>query len=286
MKNLVSRFVSDESGATAIEYGLIAAGISVAIIAVVQWHRFEAEYCLRQDQYAARRTIIVRNRVSKRLRRNPPEPFSFWTPRVIRMKEKIAKKFSRKMELFFLRNFQPPALGSRMTGRSRSRVIRRIKKMSLLNKFLRDESGATAIEYGLIAAGISVAIIAWSTASARSSILLSARSIRSWADIIRSDLSIQRTPRDQLRNRAASFFFCANGTARLFFYCSAHVPVRTCVSYMTMALTDAIRLLLFPALMAFAASSDLFTMTISNRVSLALIAGFAFMAVAHRNERP
>jgi pilus assembly protein Flp/PilA len=32
--------------------------------------------------------------------------------------------------------------------------------MILLNKFLRDESGATAIEYGLIAAGISVAIIA------------------------------------------------------------------------------------------------------------------------------
>ena len=36
MKSLVSRFVKDESGATAIEYGLIAAGISVAIIAVVQ----------------------------------------------------------------------------------------------------------------------------------------------------------------------------------------------------------------------------------------------------------
>ena len=36
MKNLVSRFMKDESGATAIEYGLIAAGISVAIIAVVQ----------------------------------------------------------------------------------------------------------------------------------------------------------------------------------------------------------------------------------------------------------
>ena len=32
--------------------------------------------------------------------------------------------------------------------------------MSLLSRFLRDESGATAIEYGLIAAGISVAIIA------------------------------------------------------------------------------------------------------------------------------
>jgi pilus assembly protein Flp/PilA len=31
--------------------------------------------------------------------------------------------------------------------------------MSLLSRFLRDESGATAIEYGLIAAGISVVII-------------------------------------------------------------------------------------------------------------------------------
>jgi pilus assembly protein Flp/PilA len=35
MKNLISRFVKDESGATAIEYGLIAAGIALAIIAVV-----------------------------------------------------------------------------------------------------------------------------------------------------------------------------------------------------------------------------------------------------------
>lgn len=32
----IMRFLSDESGATAIEYGLIAAGIAVAIIAVVQ----------------------------------------------------------------------------------------------------------------------------------------------------------------------------------------------------------------------------------------------------------
>ena len=35
VKNFVRRFLKDESGATAIEYGLIAAGISVAIIAVV-----------------------------------------------------------------------------------------------------------------------------------------------------------------------------------------------------------------------------------------------------------
>ncbi len=35
MKNLIARFVKDQSGATAIEYGLIAAGISLAIITVV-----------------------------------------------------------------------------------------------------------------------------------------------------------------------------------------------------------------------------------------------------------
>jgi pilus assembly protein Flp/PilA len=35
MKNLLRRFFRDESGATAIEYGLIAAGISLAIIAAV-----------------------------------------------------------------------------------------------------------------------------------------------------------------------------------------------------------------------------------------------------------
>ena len=33
MKNLVERFAKDESGATAIEYGLIAALISIGIVA-------------------------------------------------------------------------------------------------------------------------------------------------------------------------------------------------------------------------------------------------------------
>ena len=35
MSKLLARFWNDQSGATAIEYGLIAAGISVVIIAVV-----------------------------------------------------------------------------------------------------------------------------------------------------------------------------------------------------------------------------------------------------------
>ena len=34
-RNEISRFVRNDEGATAIEYGLIAAGISIAIIAVV-----------------------------------------------------------------------------------------------------------------------------------------------------------------------------------------------------------------------------------------------------------
>ena len=35
MKNVLKNFIADERGATAIEYGLIAAGIALAIITVV-----------------------------------------------------------------------------------------------------------------------------------------------------------------------------------------------------------------------------------------------------------
>ena len=45
-------------------------------------------------------------------------------------------------------------------------------------------------------------------------------------------------------------------------------------------MTDVAILTLFPALMAFAAASDIATMTISNRVSLALVAGFFVVALA------
>jgi len=47
---------------------------------------------------------------------------------------------------------------------------------------------------------------------------------------------------------------------------------------MTSMLTETLRLTLFPAMMAFAASSDLLTMTIANRVSLLLIGGFVLLA--------
>src|SRR3954469_10933728 len=44
--------------------------------------------------------------------------------------------------------------------------------------------------------------------------------------------------------------------------------------------TEAFSLLLFPAMMAFAASSDLLTMTIPNRVSLIMLGGFLLLALA------
>jgi prepilin peptidase CpaA len=45
---------------------------------------------------------------------------------------------------------------------------------------------------------------------------------------------------------------------------------------------EAAALIVFPVLMAFAASSDLLTMTISNRISIALVACFLAMALALR----
>jgi prepilin peptidase CpaA len=47
----------------------------------------------------------------------------------------------------------------------------------------------------------------------------------------------------------------------------------------TALMTEAIKLLLFPAMMAFAASSDLLTMTIPNRVALIMVGGFALLAL-------
>jgi Flp pilus assembly pilin Flp len=47
------KFWADESGATAIEYGLIAAGISLAIISVVNGPWYQAQHPLRLDAHVA-----------------------------------------------------------------------------------------------------------------------------------------------------------------------------------------------------------------------------------------
>ena len=76
MKTLVTRFVKDESGATAIEYGLIAAGISVAIITVVQGLGTKLNTTF--TQRAERAQLTSRSANSERLRQLP-EPFRFAT---------------------------------------------------------------------------------------------------------------------------------------------------------------------------------------------------------------
>src|SRR5262249_4210941 len=63
---------------------------------------------------------------------------------------------------------------------------------------------------------------------------------------------------------------------------SDRTSIRTCSSKRPrrdmVMVADALRLALFPAMMAFAASSGLLTMTISNRVSLILVGGFVALA--------
>jgi pilus assembly protein Flp/PilA len=54
MKTCLLRFLKDDSGATAIEYGLIAAGISIAIIAVVSGlgSKLNAKFATISDELA------------------------------------------------------------------------------------------------------------------------------------------------------------------------------------------------------------------------------------------
>lgn len=54
MKNLFSRFANDESGATAIEYGLIAALIAVVIIGALQLLGGELDDTFREVEEAIR----------------------------------------------------------------------------------------------------------------------------------------------------------------------------------------------------------------------------------------
>ena len=56
--------------------------------------------------------------------------------------------------------FRPWELVSPLGRQRNNQLSRRESQMSLVQRFLREETGATAIEYGLIAAGISIVIIA------------------------------------------------------------------------------------------------------------------------------
>src|SRR3954462_1219627 len=68
---------------------------------------------------------------------------------------------------------------------------------------------------------------------------------------------------------------CSFSPTRLWRWFELGAAARTC----NLMMLDIARLFLFPGLMAFAAASDLLTMTISNRVSVALAAGFLIMSL-------
>ena len=60
MKSLILSFFKDESGATAIEYGLIAAGIAIAIITAVRVSAPQLSAKFGTDQHLAEVTRIIR----------------------------------------------------------------------------------------------------------------------------------------------------------------------------------------------------------------------------------
>ena len=53
MRRLLSEFFNDQSGATAIEYCLIAAGLSIVIVAARQRHRQRPQHQIRLGEYVA-----------------------------------------------------------------------------------------------------------------------------------------------------------------------------------------------------------------------------------------
>ena len=164
---------------------------------------------------------------------------------------------------------------------------------NLVSRFVKDESGATAIEYGLIAAGIAIAIITvvnglGTTLSTQVRTHLDLAEVSDGCELFKGPglpgpLSFLQSAR---RNQHAAVGYSSNVQFPAFPDCSLLVTrlgqrpgPRVNRSLRELMILDTARLLLFPALMAFAAASDLFTMTISNRVSLALIAGFVALAV-------
>ena len=69
MLHLFNRFWKDQSGATAIEYGLIAAGISIAIVAVAFYYYFlnRVDLLIRELDDRTRRVIELVSSESQRL---------------------------------------------------------------------------------------------------------------------------------------------------------------------------------------------------------------------------
>ncbi|MDF2798244.1 MAG: peptidase [Devosia sp.] len=143
--------------------------------------------------------------------------------------------------------------------------------MNIFARFAKDESGATAIEYGLIAALISVAII--------TAITLLGGNLGTLFTGIAGRLNVTERREEQLAALPLSF----TGSKRLLHHpltTPRHARAWRSLYRWWSSHLSTIALLFFPFAMAFAASSDLLTMRISNKLVLLLVAGFALMALA------
>eukprot|EP01037_Dinobryon_pediforme_P002469 gene2469-2508_t len=145
--------------------------------------------------------------------------------------------------------------------------------------FLNNESGATAIEYGLIASLIGVAIIGSLTAtgSKLKNTFSNLQRPRISGAVLRFIVKCLIEAAEARFNIAANRFAPAayllrkpNSFTNISLFLGKLMPV---------SMLSLLTLLIFPFLMAYAGASDLFTMTISNRISTALVVSFVLFAL-------
>ncbi len=152
----------------------------------------------------------------------------------------------------------------------------------LVSRFLKDGSGATAIEYGLIAALISVALITGATTLG--TIAEQRRSSTSRHDELPL---LRRPPANGYRAEVSTAQrpgFCNIAAKKNEARHASGLTELTAVSLFIDPRGSAARMVaaaifvMFPLCLAIAAFSDLFTMTIPNRVSIILV--LSFLAIA------
>jgi pilus assembly protein Flp/PilA len=102
------------------------------------------------------------SRAPSRRRLNIEEPLFAAAPRIVSEQSSHIEAIKQTLTI---QHVDDARFRSGMLFASSARVVRQqteeaIAMVQMLKDFLADESGATAIEYGLIAAGISLAIIA------------------------------------------------------------------------------------------------------------------------------
>jgi pilus assembly protein Flp/PilA len=159
MKTLVKRFLKDQSGATAIEYGLIAAGISVAIITVVKNVGTSLNSTFTTVQTGLNPWSSHFLTTYEGLRRHAGALRHFGPATIRSDRNDDSRSIEEKTRQIAIISFSVIPRTSDIDAAAGAALATGEIAMMVLKRLMRDESGATAIEYGLIAAGIAVAIL-------------------------------------------------------------------------------------------------------------------------------